>query len=63
MAQNMMKNPAMMQQAMSMMGGGAGGDGMDMSSLAGLMGGSSGGEQPTSSRSKGAKAPFKGFDD
>ena len=25
MAQNMMKNPAMLQQAMSMMGGGAGG--------------------------------------
>lgn len=74
MAQQMMKDPAMMQRAMSMLGGGGGaGGGMpDMSALAGLMGGlggggaagGAGGAAPSSSSSKsGGKKPFTGFEE
>jgi small glutamine-rich tetratricopeptide repeat-containing protein alpha len=65
MAQNMMKNPDMMKQAMAMMGGGGGGGGMpDMSALAGMMGGGAPGGAPgsSSSGSSGKKA-FKGFEE
>lgn len=71
MAQQMMKDPAMMQRAMSMLGGGGGGAGggmPDMSALAGLMGGMGGaggpGAAPSSSSSKsGGKKPFTGFEE
>jgi small glutamine-rich tetratricopeptide repeat-containing protein alpha len=65
MAQQMMQNPEMMKQAMSMMGGGGGGAGMpDMSALAGLMGGGAGaGSSSSSSSGKKGKQPFRGFDD
>ena len=69
MAQQVMQNPALMQQAMQMMGGGAGGAGgmPDLSSLAGLMGGAGGAGVPSSSSSssssKKGKQPFRGFED
>jgi len=52
MADQMMKDPAMMQKAMSMLGGAGGNGGMpDMSKLAGLMGGMNG-DAPSSSSGK-----------
>lgn len=63
MAQQMMQNPAMLQQAMQMMGG-AGGGMPDLSSLAGMMGGASGApSSSSSSSSKKGKQPFRGFED
>jgi small glutamine-rich tetratricopeptide repeat-containing protein alpha len=69
MAQQMMQNPEMMKQAMSMMGGGGGAGMPDMSALAGMMGGLGGdaGAPSSSSSSSGGgrkgKQPFRGFDD
>lgn len=49
----MMSNPEMMAKAMSMLGGGGGAGGLDMSALQGMMGGMDGGK----------KGPFKGFEE
>lgn len=68
MAQQMMKDPAMMEQAMSMLGGGGGGGGgmPDMNALASMMGGmgDTGGGAPSSAPSSSSvKKPFTGFED